>query len=48
MIRQSSYIMCKWYVLAEKLENGSEDSEKEGEGCDSWGAGQQKQKLTEY
>lgn len=22
MIRQSSYIMCKWYVLAEKLENG--------------------------
>lgn len=22
MIRQSSYIMCKWYVLAEILENG--------------------------
>lgn len=45
MIRQSSYIMSKWYVLAEKLENWSEDSEEEGEGWISWGAGQQQQKT---
>lgn len=30
------------------LENRSEDSEEEGEGWISWGAGQQQQKLAEY